>query len=141
MSQQRRKLNVELIGYMNIFAKITRTNVKDCFVDNNGLLTFIVNELDIGKAVGKKASNVRTIENRLKKRIKIVGYSENLLTFIKNIIYPLAVREIIEEEGVVSITPNDSKTKSLLIGRNAQNLRNTETIVKRYFSINEIKVI
>jgi len=126
---------------MNIFAKITRTNVKDCFVDNNGLLTFIVNELDIGKAVGKKASNVRTIENRLKKRIKIVGYSENLLTFIKNIIYPLAVREIIEEEGVVSITPNDSKTKSLLIGRNAQNLRNTETIVKRYFSINEIKVI
>jgi len=50
-------------------------------------------------------------------------------------------KEINVEEKIITIVGPDTKTKGLLIGRSGQNLRNYEEIVKRYFDINEIKVI
>jgi len=46
-----------------------------------------------------------------------------------------------DEMGIVTIAGPDSKTKGLLIGRNAQNLRNLEANVRRYFEVKEIKVV
>ena len=45
-----------------------------------------------------------------------------------------------EEGGIVFLDPKDLKTRGLLIGRGASNLRFFEAIVKRYFPIDELKV-
>jgi len=126
---------------MSLFEKVTKTELKDSFIDNNELLTFVVMEGQLGKAVGKKAVNVKALESMLKKKIKIVEFSPDMIKFIKNLIYPLKAEEITQEEKVIIIKGPDVKTKGLLIGRNAKNLRNTESIVKKYFEIDEIKVI
>lgn len=135
------KYDIELMGLMSIFERITGCSVKDCFIDKNSLLTFMVDENDLGKAVGKKASKVKLLENTFKRKLKIVGFSKELLKFVQNLIFPLKALEITEEGQIVFIKGADVKTKSLLIGRNAQNLRNLENIVKRYFTIEEIKVV
>jgi hypothetical protein len=57
-------------------------------------------------------------------------------------VHPLQAKEIHEKEGVIVIVPPDTKTRGYLIGRGAVNLRNTESVVKRYYpDIKEIKVI
>ncbi|PIN79737.1 NusA-like transcription termination signal-binding factor [Candidatus Woesearchaeota archaeon CG10_big_fil_rev_8_21_14_0_10_34_8] len=131
----------ELMGVMSLFNKITRVSAKDCFEDKLGLLTFVVDQVLIGKAVGKKATNVKKLEQLLKRKLRIIGYTSEVKQFLRNVIYPLKVSSIEQADEVLTIKDDDKKTKSLLIGRNAQNLRNTESIVNRYFShITEIKV-
>jgi len=131
----------ELMGTMALFDRITRVQLKDCFEDNNHLLTFVVNHEDLGKAVGTKAIFVRKLEELFKRKIKIVGFHSDVKEFVKYLIYPLRVSLVEVENGTMILKDEDRKTKSLLIGRNAQNLRNTESIIQRYFSeIKEIKV-
>ena len=134
------KFDVELMQFISLFEKITRTNAKDCFKQDSKII-FIVNESMAGKAVGKKGANIRKLESLLKKKVKIVEYNDDLVEFVKNIIHPLQAADIKEEDDVVTITPPDSKTRGYLIGREAVNLRGFEEIVKRYFNIKEIKVV
>lgn len=127
---------------MTLFESITRSKIKDCFEDNNKLLTFVVLQGEIGKAVGKNATNVKKLESMLNRKIKILEFNSEMLIFIKNIIFPLRTRNIIENESIITIESEDSKTRGLLIGRNAQNLRNFEAIAKKYYpQIKEIKVV
>lgn len=132
----------ELMGFMALFNKITGVSVKDCFEDAFSLLTFVVDSEDLGKAIGKHAFHVQKLEHLLKRKIRILGFHSDLCQFVRNNIYPLRVASIEQTGSVLTLKDDDKKTKSLLIGRNALNLRNTETIVKRYFpNITEIKVV
>lgn len=127
---------------MALFDRITHVPLKDCFEDTHHLLTFVVNYHEIGRAVGKKAQLVKKLEQQLKRKVRIVGYHPDVKGFIRFLIYPLHVAHVELQDGIITITDDDRKTKSLLIGRNAQNLRNTESIVQRYFpDIKEIRVV
>ncbi|MBU0666632.1 MAG: NusA-like transcription termination signal-binding factor [Nanoarchaeota archaeon] len=135
------KLDTEIIRQIALFENITRAHVKDCFVLRDRL-TFIVQSGEMGKALGKNKANIFKIEKLLKRRIKIFEYNPNILQFVRNLFLPLRIQEIKEEENIITITGPDSKTKGLMIGANAKNLRAYEEITKRYFSqVNEIKVI
>lgn len=131
--------DITAIKFMSLFQSITRANLKDCVIQENFVL-FIVHPNEVGKAVGAGGVNVRKLEKMLNKRIKIVEFSPEPVNFIKNLIHPLQVREIIESGGVYTLTAADLKTRGLLIGRNASHLRAYEDVVKRYFPVKELKV-
>ena len=113
--------------------------IDDCFEDD-GKLIFIVAEGQIGKAIGKGSSNVRKLEEKLKKKVRIVEHSSDLHKFIQNIVYPSRLENIEEDGKTVILTAVDTKTRGYLIGRNASNLRNSERILKRHFDVDELKV-
>ncbi|MBI4919529.1 hypothetical protein HY837_06360, partial [archaeon] len=100
-----------------------------------------VEQGEVGKAVGKNGQTVNLLQNKLKKRVKIVEYSPELKTFINNVVSPLKLRDIKEENSIVSLVPQDTQTRAILIGRNASSLRELENIIKRFFKINEVKVL
>ncbi|MBU1204509.1 MAG: NusA-like transcription termination signal-binding factor [Nanoarchaeota archaeon] len=135
------KYDLNLMKFMSFFESLTNTRLKDCFVDKNSLLVFVVEENQIAKAIGKKGINVKNIKEKLNRKIKIVEFNPHLETFVANLINPLKANEIKIDDKIVTIVGPDTKTKGLLIGRNGQNLRNYEDIVNRYFDIKEIKVI
>ena len=57
-------------------------------------------------------------------------------------IMPLKVESIEQVDDMVILHDQDTKTKGLPIGRNAQNLRNLEKNVQRFFpALKEIKVM
>ncbi len=135
------KYDAQLLKLMTLFERVTRTHVKDAFYDNNELLTFVVPQKDIGKAIGKNASNVKKLKDMLKRNIKIVAFNSSPTKFVENLIYPIKAR-VEKQENTITIAGNDTKTKGILIGRNKSNIKNTEKIVKKYFkTIEEIKVI
>lgn len=132
--------DLDAMKSISMFESITRANVKD-FIKKDDKLIFVVNPGEIGKAIGKKGSNIKKLEQKFRKKIKIIEFDEDMLIFIQNVFYPNKVKEITEEDGVVSIVPPDSKTRGYMIGRNATTLRGAEDIVKRYFDLKEIKVV
>lgn len=135
--------DMKLMKLMSMFENISHAQVKDCFEDKNGLLTFVVLEGEIGKALGRGLSNVRHVESVLKRKIKIVEFNSNPIHFIQNYIIPVRPKDITQDaEGIVTIHGEDTKSKAYLIGRSGVNLRNLESVCGRYFEdIKEIKVV
>ncbi len=133
--------NAELLKLMSLFEKVTRARLKDCFVDQNGLLTFIVKENEIGKAIGKKAVNVKKLQAMLKKNIRIVEYSDDPKIFTRNFIMPLRPESIEEKDGFILVKGQDSRAKGLLIGKNSKNVKNLNSVLKKYHKDYEVKII
>ena len=134
------KYDVELLQIMSLFEKITHVKLKDAIYFKEKLI-FIIPEGSLQRALGKNKANVEKIETAINRKIKIVEYSPDKLKFIKNVMSPLKMLEISEADGVVTIKGPDQKTKGLMIGARAQNLRLYEEIVRKYHDLNEIKVI
>lgn len=120
--------------------KISRAKVKDCFTDEEGIIYFVVASGDLGKAIGKGASNIKRLQQELQRKVKIIEFSENVVEFIKNIIYPLRIESITEEQEAVFIKETNKKAKSLLIGRQGRNLKLINRAVRRFFP-HQIKII
>jgi len=131
--------DADAMKFMSSFEFITRSKVKD-FVVNDNFLLFIVPAGFARKAVGPKGANVRRLEKVFKKKVKIVEFAPEPVSFIKNLVYPLRVTDVIKEDGVFTLIPVDSRTRSVLIGKNASNLRFYESVVKRFFPVKELKV-
>lgn len=133
------KYDLNLMRFISIFTTITRAKVKDCFLSED-IVVFIVGEDEIAKAIGKSGTTAKMVERAINRKIKIVEFNPKLEHFVRNIIYPLKVDEVVIEDGVVQLKAPDMKTRGMLIGRNAQNLKNTRNTLKRHFNITELKV-
>lgn len=130
----------QLLMYIKLFERLTKTKVKDCFPFKEKLI-FVVEYGQAKRAVGKSGETMKKVEEKIGKRLKIVEFNRDKLTFIKNLILPFKMN-LKEEEDTIVIEGDDVKAKGLLIGAKAQNLRNMEKIVRRYFpDVKEIKVI
>jgi len=133
------KYDSDLIRLITLFESMTGAKVKDCIP--NEKLVFVVEENEMGKAIGRNGSNIRRIENKLKKRIKLVEFNNDVLQFMKNFIYPIEVEDVKQEGRRITIYEKDTGTKAMLIGRERQNINHISDIVKRYFDVEEIKVV
>lgn len=135
-----------MMQLISLFENVTHSRVKDAFDDAvQGKLIFVVQPGELMKAVGKQASNIKRLEQKFGKKVKVFEFNPELERFIRNAIYPLKVQSVekdLDDENIIILKSDDVKVKGLLIGRNASNLRNLEEIVKRYFpDLVEIKVI
>lgn len=118
---------------------MTGAKVKDLIAGEK--LIFIIKEGEMGKAIGKNGVNIKRMEDKLKKKIRLIEFSNDVLQFIKNVIHPLEASDIKNDGGIINIYGKDVHTKSMMVGREHQNINNLKDIVKRYFEINEIKVL
>lgn len=142
------KLDTNSLKLMTLFETITRANLQDYF-EVEGIKYFVVQKGEIGKAIGRQGANIRRLQDIMKCSIKIVEHSDDILEFIKNLIYPLKLysAEVKQENrdnknvDVVYLEAVDIKTRGLIIGRNASSLRNLEKAIQRYFDVKEIKVM
>ena len=99
-----------------------------------------MNQDRISRAIGKNGENVRKLEKLLNRKIKIVEFNPEVTRFVQNLIYPYKVREVREDGKIITIVTSEHRSRGMIIGRNAVSLREYESIVKRYFDIDEIKV-
>lgn len=130
--------DAEVMQIISMFEQMTRAHVKDCVMGNP--VIFIVHEGEIAKAIGKGGQHVRTLEKKLKKRVKVVEFKPDALEFVKNLVAPLQLANAAYDNSKLVLTAKDLKTRGLLIGRNASHLRTYEAIIQRYFPIEELRV-
>tara|TARA_Y100000294_G_scaffold177240_2_gene201968 strand:+ start:2839 stop:3249 length:411 start_codon:yes stop_codon:yes gene_type:complete len=131
------KYSIDIMKFMSLFESLTGAKLKDCILNDD--ITFVVQENDMGKAVGKKGVNIKKIEGILKKKIRLVEFNDDVTKFVSNLIYPAKVEDIKEEKGIVKIYTPDTKTKGFVMGRDRHKINMVNDIVKRYFEV-EVKV-
>ncbi len=133
------KYDITVMNYMKLFENLTHAKLRDCIAGD--LLMFVVEENEIGKAIGKNGSNVKRLEGMLRKKLKIVEFNPDVKKFIRNFVMPLKVKDVTEENGVITVVGTDTRTKGLLIGRDRKNLENLKEVVSRYFKVEDIRVV
>ena len=139
------KLTSKEMRYIALFESITGAMVKDCILDEDaGRAIFIVQEGEIGMAIGKGGKNIRLLERMTSKKHEIIEHSENPSQFIKNALRPAQVKEIRITErpdgriiAVVAVNPRD---KGVAIGKNGRNAERIRFLAKRYFQIQNVSI-
>ena len=96
----RQVYDIGMINFRNIFENVTRCDIKD-FIQKENSITVIVNKGDMGKVIGKQGVNIKNLEKKLNKRLKIIEFDPDINTFIKNMTNPIEVRNIEIENKIV----------------------------------------
>ena len=128
-----------LMKFMSLFESMTQTKLRDA-IQHEDMLLFVVEPGEIGKAIGSRGVNIHRLEDKLRKRVKIVEWAESAEAFVQNLIYPAKASYVEIQDKRIMITPLDLQSRGHIIGRGASNLRFYEEVVRRYFPCDEIKV-
>ncbi len=136
-------LSNEEIRYIALAEDITKAPIVDCLELENRV-TFIVEKGKLGKAIGKKAKNIKGLEKMMKKEVKFVEFDTDKKIFIKNLFKPYKLDEVVVMNGEggtfvnVTITQND---KGKAIGKNGRNINILREIAKRHHDIVTLKIL
>ncbi len=138
------KLSGAEIGCMATFEKLTKAAPKDCIIDGERGVIFVVNSKDMGQAIGRKGSNLKNASRILKKNVGIVEYSHDPLIFIKNLLYPIKPKNInIEgrDSKTVAKISVERKDRALAIGSKGKNINRIKKIVTRHHDIDDVVIL
>ncbi len=139
------KITSNEMRYIALFESITNASARDCIIDEEqGRVIFIINEGQIGVAIGRGGRNIHTLERMTGKKHEIIEFSEDPVRFIRNALKPAGVKEVRVSErpdgkkiAVVAVNPKD---KGVAIGKNGKNAERLRFLAKRYFQIQNVSI-
>lgn len=139
------KLTMDELRFISLFQDITGITPKDCIVyEDLNLVIFVVDNDRVGQAIGRKGSNARYLSKLIEKDVEIVGWAEDLESFVKNMFAPARVYRVQLIDGrdrkIVHVYV-DPKDKGLAIGKNGRNVAKARLILNRYFSIDGVIIV
>ena len=123
------------LGYFSIFEKVTRVMPAD-YVEGENFMVFIVNPFQLGKAIGKKGSNIEKLGRTFKKKVVVVSDSDEPEAFIRNFLKNINVlgvesRDVMGESAFLILL--DEKDRGIAIGRNGERIKALKELMKRKF--------
>jgi len=129
------ELTEKELSYFSIFEGITRLMPND-FVESEGSLVFVVDQFKLGKAIGKKGSNISRLKDRFKKRVLIVADSDDPESFIRNFfnnidILSIEVRDVMDEKAFMVLL--NEKDRGIAIGRDGERIKALKQLLKKKF--------
>ncbi len=137
------RLTTEQIKLMGVFQGITGVMARDCIIDDNKTI-FVVDNRLVGVAVGKGGKNIKKLESLLGKKVEVIGYSDDLTKFVKNLFYPaliLAVN-VQEKNGKKYVHVHmDKESRRMVESRMVSKLKTAKTLLKRYYNVDGVVVV
>jgi len=139
------KLTMDQMRKISLFQNITKVTPRDCIDDEKqDRLIFVVNEGKMGLAIGKNGSNIKSLQNLLKRNIELVEYYNDPIKFLKNLLNTKLVNEVKistradgSPQAIVLVNPNN---KGLVVGRAGRNAEKARLLAKRYFDIPSVVI-
>jgi len=132
------------IGCIAAFQRVTKALAKDCIINEDNSITFVVGPHDMGLAIGKNGANIKQAEKILKKGVTVVEYSEDPVKFIKNVMYPIRPKTInIEgkDSNLIAKISVEKRDRASVIGSRGRNIQRIKNLVSRHHDIGNIVVI
>ncbi len=130
------KLATQNIRAIATFERVTRVQPKDCIIAENSIY-FLVDPKKVGLAIGKNGSVIRELRRIFGKNIKVYGYSRDPKTLLENIIPNIKSIEIKNNSITISVPMED---RTIVIGKNGENIKTLRKILKRHFAINNLRL-
>ena len=135
-------IDMRTMRYINLLDKITHVKTSKCFV-HNGSIFFAVDKRDVSRAIGPSAMNVRKMQEKTGKKVRIIEQADgigNVKSFIEDIIAPVRIKAVEVKDNSVMITAGSSQTKASLIGRNRKREEELKQIIQDFFNL-DMKII
>lgn len=127
-------INLQTIRYINLLDRVSRVKTRWCFSYNNTIIFAVPREL-MSQAIGFNATNVKNMQEKLGKRVKIVEEANGLADlerFVRSIVAPVGFKSL-ELKDNCAIINAGSQSKAALIGRNRRRLDELKRIVSDNF--------
>ncbi|MFN4336007.1 MAG: NusA-like transcription termination signal-binding factor [Candidatus Nitrosocaldus sp.] len=138
------RLTSDELRLMSLFQSITTVTAKDCVIDEKmDRVIFVIGKGDMGLAIGRNGSTIRTLQGMIGKRIELVEYSDDLAEFVKNILGKEVVLDVkignhSSNHGKVVTVIVDSRKKGMVVGREGRNVEKARLLTKRYFDVTNV---
>ena len=139
------KLTTDQIRLISLFQNVTKTTARDCLDDEKqDKIIFVVNEGKMGLAIGKGGSNIKSLQNILKRNVELVEHFDDPIKFLKNILNPKFVNEVkldTKQDGSSqAIVIVEQGKKGQVVGREGRNAEKARLFAKRYFDISSVQI-
>jgi transcription antitermination factor NusA-like protein len=134
-------INMQTMRYINLLDRSTRVRTSRCFVYNN-IIYFAVPKNMMSKAIGPAAANVKRMQEKLGKRIRIICEPYGLQDaerFARDIVDPVKFKSLEVQEGILVLNAGNGN-KAALIGRNKRRLLELSQILEDNFGM-ELKIV
>jgi len=122
--------------------RASRVKTTKCFNYNN-MIVFAVPKQFVSQAIGQNARNIRSIQDQLGKKVKIIkepASIENAQEFIEDIVTPVKFKSLEIKFPELVITAGNMQNKASLLGRNKRRLDELSRIIKDTFNL-DLKII
>lgn len=136
-------IDMQLMRYINLFAKTTKVQTTKVFVYNNQIV-FAIPKSKISVAIGKGAVNIRKMNEILRKKIKVVAMptvddNKEIGKFIEAVVAPVEFNSVEIQENSVVINAG-RQSKAALIGRGRQREKELADVLKNFFGVVKLKI-
>lgn len=125
------KLNMDEIMLMNAVQQVAGVMPKDCITEE-GLISFLIPEKLMGKAIGKNAINIKDLEKNFKKRVEFVPYFEKAEDIFAN---ALEVNYLSSKVNSVKVSINLNSAAKAKVFKNSSRLRRVKEFIQRNFGL------
>lgn len=138
------KFTSEMIRYIGLFESLTGAAVKDCLIDENNRLIFVVEEGSMGLAIGKKGSNIKRLKKLIGRDFDILEFSKDPLQFLRNLLWPVRLQDVYlseksNGEKAINLTV-PPKEKKILLSKKGEKIKRVKNILQRHYEIDEIRI-
>ena len=139
------KLTTDQIRLISLFQNVTKATARDCVEDEKqDKIIFVVQEGKMGLAIGKGGSNIKSLQNIIKRNVELVEYFDDPTKFLKNVLNPKLVNEVkldTKPDGSSQATVIvDHGKKGLVVGREGRNAERARLLAKKYFNISSVLI-
>jgi len=135
------RLTSDEIFYLNELNNASGANARDCIVQGK-VISFLIKKKELGKAIGKDATAVKKLREKLKLNVELLEYSENVEEFIKKALYNVKVKEVkvLERDGkkIAQITLEAGEKRKLL--SKMSKVKRIKALAQRNYSVEDIKI-
>ena len=139
------KLSMEEMALIATFERITGASAIDVIRDDEGeRIIFVVRAKQLGKAIGKKGSNVRAAAEAFGRAVDIVEIAETAEEFIKHALAPARVTKVkiikYKDGNKVASVIVEADDRGIAIGRDGRNVARARILAKRHFDLSNVVI-
>ncbi len=133
-------LDRDAFELMNAFEHKTHAKAIDVVVDGDNVV-FIVQEGEIGKAIGKGGSTLLRLREAFKPRnVEVIEDAQDFRSMVEKTLRGAVIRKITNENSQVLISV-DPTTRGVAIGKGGSNIKKLKIAMKRKFGIEDTKIL
>ncbi len=129
-------IDMQTMRYINLLDRSSGVKTTKCFLYNNSII-FAVPKALLSRAIGQQAYNIRSIQEQIGKKIRIIeeanGVSD-MKKFIEDVVSPISFKGVEVKDRTIILTAG-SQSKAALIGRNRRRLDELQQIVKDTYNL------
>ncbi|OIO28479.1 hypothetical protein AUJ16_00685 [Candidatus Micrarchaeota archaeon CG1_02_60_51] len=132
------KLSMQEIGLLNLLESATGAQGRDAVAVGEKLV-FVVNEGQLGRAIGKGGEGLRRLEARVGKQVEVVEYAEGAEKFARNLFAPVNAENVEVKNGTAFVRFK-GEDKGRAIGRGGEKAERARALLERFHGL-KLKIL